>query len=117
MVHQRDEPKDLPTEITFHYIKSNLCRVIHVDGLWGGITNHGNIFMALFSEHQGVPEKATYQVTSSGSLGEEKQGEPNRILREIESEVVLSLGTAIAMRNWLDDKIKALGQFAETNRS
>ena len=41
-----------PTRVRFHYLKSQLWRVVHVDGAIGGITPRGMIHAALYSEEE-----------------------------------------------------------------
>src|SRR5579864_8214012 len=49
-----DEEKK-PVSVCFHYVKSNYFRVIHADGMYGGLTPCGGIFFALYSDRQPLP--------------------------------------------------------------
>jgi len=80
-----------------HFINSNLFRVIHADGAWGGITPQFNIQMALFSERHPIPTEVSYKLEPSGLR--------DGIVREIEADVIMSLDVARALRIWLDNKI------------
>ncbi len=101
----------LPSKIRFHYIKSNLFRVVHADGVWGGITPTGGIQIAFFSERVPIPQQVEFQLSPDGRVGEEiPEGKVARegIVREVEVDVVINLGTARLIRDWLDDKIVQL---------
>lgn len=100
-----DPPGGQPIE--FQYVQSNLSRVIHVDGVWGGVTPHLDILMVVFSEHQRFPNRATHFIGPDGALGEQV-GKPTKrvITRTVEAELVISLITAKSFRDWLDEKVK-----------
>ncbi|HEV7909506.1 MAG TPA: hypothetical protein VGP28_00060 [Methylocella sp.] len=96
-------------EIEFHFEKSHLFRVIHVDGAVGAIAPSSKlIHMSVFSERAPVPKKTVHTVTG-GILGaevtEKREGRQG-IFREVEVDLVFSAETAIAIRTWLDDKIQ-----------
>jgi len=100
-------PTEIPSEIAITVVKSNFCRVIHADGAWGSITGHGNIYMALFSEHSKTPDSSRLVFDQKARTGQQvmEQGPPTYI-REIEAEIILSPNTARALRDWLDARIK-----------
>ena len=96
----------IPDSLTFDYMKSNLFRVIRVDGAHGGITPKGAIQMALFSERQAIPKQETYNVESTGKLGGITRKEArDAVIREVEIEALMELDVAKALRSWLDDRI------------
>jgi hypothetical protein len=102
--------------ISFDFIKSNQFRVIHVDGAWGGIAAPGHIHMSFFSERTAIPQQITHVINSDGSLGEEvkdKRKGRDAIVREVEVDAVMSLHTAISIRDWLDRKIEEMQRLAE----
>src|SRR3989442_6878794 len=45
-----------PQDVTFHYIKSSQFRVVHADGIIGGVTPRGLIHIAVFSERPAIPQ-------------------------------------------------------------
>jgi hypothetical protein len=100
-----------PIKIEFAFMKSPLCRVIHVDGAWGGITGHGDINMALFSEHREPPPSSKYNINrQTGEMTEELGANTGTLVREIEVQVVMNLDVAIALRAWLDERIETVGK-------
>jgi hypothetical protein len=99
-------------EVTTKYSKSALCRVIHADGVWGGLTPAGNIQMDLYSEKHTFPDSTTYDVVGQpgatiGAL-KEKQVVGGGHNREVEAEIILSPAVARSTRDWLEDKLVRL---------
>ena len=108
---RRAQRSQVPTEMTARYVKSNLDRVIHVDGVYGGPTTAGTLWMAFFSEHQVIPESAEFTVDQDTKLINPKPAAPRsrqEWIREIEAELIVSLDMARSLRAWLDDKIKIM---------
>ena len=92
----------------FHQIKSNFFRVIHADGAFGGVSPNGYIHMSIYSERRALPRLIVHEIEPD-SLGKEvgREGRAGMV-RELEVDVVLDEGTAIALRQWLGDKIEEL---------
>jgi hypothetical protein len=103
-------------ELPFTYEKGTYFRVIHADGVIGGISSGtGLVHMSVFSERSPIPKKVVHQV-SHGLLGPEiidKREVREGIFREVEADLVMSMEVAIALRGWLDDKIKELQSVRE----
>jgi hypothetical protein len=97
-------------EFVIGFVKSNYFRVIHADGAWGSITPFGNIHMAFYSERAAIPDIGKLTVsTKTGEVSKPEEYEADsEIVREMEVDVVVDLGTAMRIRSWLDDKIKDL---------
>jgi hypothetical protein len=96
--------------VQFHYLKSSAFRVVHADGVFGGVSPGGFIFMSLFSERPPIPDTTTHEV-KDGRIGDELTEERisrNGIVRELEVGVVLDLRTAAALHDWLAQKIELL---------
>lgn len=100
--------------LTFHYIKSNGFRVIHVDGVHGGLTPNLKVQMALFSERSPIPQQVVHRVEPGPTEGTFKLGEEVKearverkdIVREVEAEVVMDPAVAKSVAEWLSDKAK-----------
>ena len=104
---QRTEDGSVETA-KFEYVKGNFFRVVHADGIFGGVTPNRNIHMAIFSQRGAIPN-FTEQEIVDGRLGNEIRREgKNWVIRELEVDVVMSLDTAHGLRAWLDDKIRLL---------
>ena len=97
-------------EITFDYIKSNLFRVIHVDGVVGGLAPHkGWIQMAVYSERWPIPQKVVHALDKeTGKLGRGIEGRKesrDAVVREVDAELMLSLPLATRIVEWLQERI------------
>jgi len=101
--------RDIPRQLEAEYIKSPLCRVIYADGAYGGPTGHGLIYMALYSDHHKLPKVQRFAVDADGKTARaEPIPQENNWIREVEAEVLMSLGFAKSLRSWLDERIKIL---------
>ena len=102
--------KDPAKRVRFHYIKSNLFRVIHVDGAYGGITPSGDIHCAVYSERGAIPQVTEHLVTETGFLEDQQvvlEGKAG-LVRELDADLVLSLAAAGELRDWLTKRIDEL---------
>jgi len=101
-----DEPQK-PETIRFDYIKSNQFRVVHVDGVHGGVSPNGRLIqMAIFSERAPIPIREEFKL-DAGKLGD-KIGTEQRdaVVREVEVELLMSIDTAKSICTWMDERIK-----------
>lgn len=99
----------IPEEVDFHYLKTSNYRTFHVDGIFGGPTPNGNIYMELFVERAPTPKQVTHQVNKDGTLGVEiKREGKSGLIREIEAGIVFDLATAEKIQKWLSGKIEVL---------
>ncbi len=110
-------PTEQPAEqrLKVDYIKSNFFRVIHADGLFGGLTPRGNIQMEIWSERQPIPRQSSYRVIVEGDgspvLGDEVMDERQSreaFIREVEVGIVIDLELAKSMIDWLKTRVAAL---------
>lgn len=96
-------------EIQFHYEKSKFFRVVHVDGAAGGLSpGNRQIHMAVFSERTPLPRSMTHLIVN-GELGaeiESKRDMKTGAFRELESDLVMTIDVAVAIRDWLNAKIE-----------
>lgn len=90
-----------PPRIAVRYERAPACRVIHVDGAWGGPTPHGNIQMAVYSEAGSLPEHQELVVDQDGKARPVPHERPKSFTRQIEAELVFSPATAAALVEWL----------------
>jgi hypothetical protein len=94
--------------IAFEYIKSQLFRVIHADGVIGSVTPNGNVHVAFFSERPAIPRMMVYPRNPNGTLGPEKTLARPGIIREMDVDVVLSPAALDLMLTWLADRKREL---------
>jgi len=110
------KPEKLPSEIKFDYIKSNQFRVIHADGVHGGVSPKGFIQMAFFSERGPIPKRETYSL-EQGKLGPRTKVEQrDAIIREVEVETLIDLQVAKVIVKWLGEKVEQAEKLAKGTR-
>jgi len=98
-----------PSTVKFHLVKGNFFRVIHADGVIGGITPGREIFLSLFSERGAIPQLIEQAINADGSLGAEiKRSGKEGIVREIEIGVMLNAKTAKLIADWLSKQAEIL---------
>lgn len=99
------------TEIDFHYIKTHNYRSYHVDGIFGGLTSRGNIYIELFLERKPTPTRVKHAIKKTGEIGDEiERDSKNGFIREIECGLMMDINTAKSLHSWLDKRIKELEQ-------
>jgi hypothetical protein len=98
-----------PSSIQFHYIKSNLFRVIHSEGAMGGLTPNRQIFVSLFNERAAMPKMIEFAVSPEGQLGNEinREGKAG-IVRELEIGVLMSPDAAKNLAEFLLGHVKLI---------
>ena len=103
-------------KLRIEYIKSNLFRVVHVDGAIGGTTPRLELFINFYSERFPIPRVLTYEMSPEGAPAREiiedresKEG----IIRESEVGLILDLAVATSLLQWLGEKVTEL----EKNRN
>ena len=94
-------------QVTFHYVKSNSFRVVHCDGIIGGLTPQGYLNFAMYSERVAIPQTRTHELTPEGKLREPAVKEITRggVVRELEVDAVMNIQQMIAFRDWLTERI------------
>jgi hypothetical protein len=105
-------PGDAPQRIKFHYIKGQHFRVVHVDGLIGGVTPRGLIHMAVYSERPAIPQVTEHALSETGMLGDIASQEGKEgIVREIDVDLMITRTTAIEFRDWLTERINDMDTY------
>lgn len=105
--------KDTPKYKT-DYIKSNYFRVIHADGVFGGVTPRGYIQIDVWSERQPIPQQCSYDLIVQGdgtALGKEDRTARmarDAVIREVEAGIVIDLDLAKSVIKWLEEKVAVL---------
>lgn len=102
-------------KIYHHFVKSAGFRVIHVDGAHGGITPQGYVQMTLYSERQPIPKRTTHEVFPSGEARELEGDRVARdgLVRECEVTALMDVPTAVALRDWLNNRIELVQRMLE----
>lgn len=99
-------------KIKFNYVKSNLFRVIHTDGVTAASSPNGNITINLYSQRFSVPKEVIFDLDEDGAIvgegfipDQEEQSIETTIIREIDTLAVMSLETAEELLSQLQDII------------
>ncbi len=107
-------PEPDKSKIDFHYEKSNIFRVVHVDGAYGGPTPQGKILVSVYSERLPLPKVMTHELAPDGSLGKEvDRVSRHGIFREVEVALMMDRNVAESIKNWLGVKIEELDKAKE----
>lgn len=105
-----------PKRVELRYIKTTAFPVLHVDGVYGGMTPQLSLYLAFFSEHAKLPESATLEWDPEGGPAREIGQRKPEWVRDVGLEVTMSISVAEALRKLLDDKIAEVGKLiAEHN--
>ncbi len=95
-----------PESVEFRFVNSNYWRVIHADGVYGGVTPRGDILMSVWSQRTALPTSVTHEILADG-LGKEIARESSgAVIRELEAGIVLDVELAKVVVKWLQEKIK-----------
>ena len=97
-----------PDKVKFYYLKANEFRVVHMDGVVGGLSPTGDIYMSVFSQRPPIPQVTVQSVKEDGQLGEEIISErliKDGIVREIEVGITFRPETAEIVIKWLQEKV------------
>jgi hypothetical protein len=106
-------PQSPPSKpVRFRFEKSASFRSIYVMSAWGRINGNGDIVMSLYQEMAPLPLSATYEQFADGNwkMGYQKLEFPHdhQGVRQIEADIVLTMGSAIKLRDGLSQMIKML---------
>ncbi len=109
-----------PENLKFDFIKSEQFRVIHADGVLGGVTPRLKIFMSIWSERPPIPQRVVHSINADGTMGAEIADQrvirDSDVVREVEAGVVMDIGLARAVVLWLQDKIKTAEEIVAQHR-
>lgn len=99
-------------KVEVHYLKTSNYRTFHVDGIFGGLTPIGKVYIELFIQRSVTPQIIQHEINEDGTLGKEIMREGKKgIIREIESGLIMDIEVAKVLRTWLDEKIKEFEKF------
>ncbi|MFH1260012.1 MAG: hypothetical protein ABII74_09465 [Elusimicrobiota bacterium] len=99
--------KEIPQTIDFNYIKTPSYRTYYANGIFGGLTSRGELYLELFTERNVTPKIIKYEVTDEGKLGKEIKREGLQgMVREIECGLLINIDTAKSLVEWLNKNIK-----------
>ncbi len=101
-------------EVEFHYIKSNLYRVVHSDGAYGGITARGYLHVAFYNERRAIPKTISLIPDDKTAESKEEVTETiGGIVRELEVGVIMDEQSTAELIEWLTRKLNELRAFKQ----
>lgn len=111
-------------KIKIHYLKSNFFRVIHMDGVFGGLSPQGALSVGIYSERRPLPDLVIQELDEeTGQLGKEvKRVSKDGVLRELEANLIIDLEVARTFRDWLTrhleqaEQLKVAAKATETQQ-
>jgi len=102
------ETNSPPGLLTFEYYQSNFFRVVHADGVFGGVTPTGYILMSFFSQMAPTPKVVSHEFDGK-TLGQEVAREVSPYIhREMEVGVMMDLRIARSLFDWLKEELDNL---------
>jgi hypothetical protein len=91
--------------IEFQYRKTESFRTYHLDGVIGGLTPGGMIYIEPFVERQPTPRKVQHKIVKQ-QLGSILESEcENGVIRQIECGLIMDLRSAFILKNWLGEQL------------
>ena len=87
--------------ITFDYVKSHACRVVHADGVHGGLGPRNNFYLSFFNERWPIPQSTIHKLIDGKVSDEFERITRQAVVREVEVSVEMSVQTAQALHKWL----------------
>jgi hypothetical protein len=103
-----------PKSVEVHYIKTGSYRSYHADGVFGGFTPSGKLYMELFIQRSPTPQIINYEVTQEGMGKELSRTGKKGLIRQIEAGFVMDMEIAKVIRDWIDEKMHAYERIKET---
>lgn len=99
-----EQVSDLPTHLSYDYIKLGHYREIFVTGVHGGITPNGYIQMSVFSERHPIPKHTVHKLSPNGAVGKELKDHRitrDSIIRSVEATLFMDVNTAEKTIEWM----------------
>ncbi len=91
------------TEIEFKY--DDDFKPKYINGAVGNISNKGEFIMDLYYESLSKPDSSTLEILDEGNI-QETINYNNKIIRKVETSVIMDINTAKEICNWLQGLIK-----------
>jgi hypothetical protein len=96
------------TTLEAHYEKSNFFRVVHADGMFGGLSPSGHLHIAFFNQRTPLPKKSSISVATNGVATETVTDTKTGLFREIEVDITMDLNTSLSFHVWLSQNLNLM---------
>ena len=104
--------KNEENKIEFKYIFEDDYNPKYANGAYGGIAPLGEIVLNFYVDRQPVPYSETREISEGGEIGELIEIKPHdhkqKIVRYIQSGVILNLDSAKRIHKWLGEQVDKL---------
>jgi hypothetical protein len=110
---QENVDNEKSSTIRFDYVKSNYYRVVHADGISGGITPNGDISMSLWSEVSSFPDSIEYSFGTENEESILSITQQDSFIREVEASFIINPETAKIMIEWLKSQINEVEELED----
>jgi len=104
-------------KVTINYEKSPHYKIHNCDGLWGGVSSHGKIFVDVYTEHPPIPTKETLEITDGVNTNKKTDLVDGHILRTFVCGLVMDISTASSIGNWLLTKVQEAQNISEVQNN
>ena len=112
MTTRKQKKPKISTAVEMTFVTSGLHRVIHADGIWGGLTPTGQIRMGIFSESTKDPYSVIYDVSGAKPREISRNPKPglelSQVTRLMETDIIMHLNVAESVYEWLGVQIENL---------
>lgn len=92
-------------EVKFHFIKSNQFRTVSCDGIMGVVGPDYRFHLHPYCERAAIPKEVTMKSVDGELVDQISQEGLTGFVREIECNLVLDVGAAIELHQWLEDRL------------
>jgi hypothetical protein len=110
-----------PKTVRYDYLKSPDYKTVFSEGIIGGPTPRGMLFMAFWHERPPIPQQIVHEVLAAKGPGDggaaavkigkeliEERVSRQAVIRETEFGVMMSLEAAESLYRWLDGNLKTM---------
>ena len=101
-------------EFKVKYVIPEHVRDVYINGAYGGVTPRSEISLHMYCERGPIPTSITHPIDNKGQilLGKEISREVGGdAVRLVQASVIMDVTTAVALRDWLDGRIKIIEEF------
>lgn len=105
--------KEKQQEVRFVFKEADDFKLVHINGVWGGVSPRGELVCNFFFEHTQVPEEEIRFVDEEGALTEKSKRKPSKpiVVRELRVGISMAKEQAVSVANWMLEKVKEFKQF------
>ena len=106
-------------KLKFKYLFDKSYNPVYCTGGFGGLTPRNEIVLNFFMERHPIPYSETRAINLDGSIGPVLSMKPKedentaKVIRYVESGIIMDIQTAKEIRDWLNNNIEELEEQAK----